>query len=233
MLALTNINVKLGSRNILQGVSATFLPGLHYIVGLNGSGKSTLLRCMAGLIPYSGLIELDGKELRQFSPRSLSKQIAVVHQLNQLAFRVQVFAFVLMGRYPYLSWLGAYHQEDREIAQAQLERLGIGALAARHLDEISGGELQKVFIARALCQDTPFLLLDEPAQSLDPLNKRQLYHLLETLASQGHTVICSTHDLEPVANPHASVWGIRQGQLVLHTTQGAGEARLMDEVFCP
>ena len=231
ILQLDNLSVRRRDSVILKDISVSFPKGLTYVVGLNGSGKTTLLKCLAQLIPYQGSIWLDKFPLHRLAPRDLARKLAVVPQHLNIPVRVRVYDFILMGRFPYLNWLGNYRADDHERVGAYLKSLDISTLADRYLDEISGGELQKVCIARALCQDTPVLLLDEPGQSLDPKNKIQLYRQLESLAQQGKTLICATHDLDPLENPEARIIGIREGVVKVNTVGGAIRPLLMEKVY--
>ncbi len=230
-LRLDKLSVSIRNRVILRDVSVSFPKGLSYLIGLNGCGKTTLLRCISQLLPYQGEIWLKDQPLKQFSPKMIARQLAVVPQHLNIPFKVKVYDFILMGRFPYLNWLGNYHSADHDSVNKSLAELQIEDLSGRNLDEISGGELQKVCIARALCQDTPVLLLDEPSQSLDPKNKAILYQQLEALGKSGKTLICVTHDLEPLENPDVQVIGLRAGEVVIQSTGGKIKSRLMEEVY--
>lgn len=230
-LRLDKLSVSIRNRVILRDVSVSFPKGLSYLVGLNGCGKTTLLRCISQLLPYQGDIWLEDQPLKQFSPKMLARQLAVVPQHLNIPFKVKVYDFVLMGRFPYLNWLGNYQSTDHDSVRKSLTELQIEDLSTRNLDEISGGELQKVCIARALSQDTPVLLLDEPSQSLDPKNKAILYQQLETLGKSGKTLICVTHDLEPLNNPDVQVIGLRAGEVIIQSKGGEIKNRLMEEVY--
>lgn len=219
-LKITDLELKIKGRDILRGVSLSFTDGLNYIAGLNGSGKTSLLHCISGRYEYKGAIRLDGADLDSLTPRERARRISLVPQRLQTAFRVDVFDFVLMGRYPYLDWMGSYTAADREAARGSLEKMGVAALSGRRLDEVSGGELQKVLIARALCQDAPFLLLDEPAQGLDPRNRAEAYALLRELSQSGKTVLCTTHDADAIRDGEARVLGLREGKLVWDSPGG-------------
>ncbi|MEM7371223.1 MAG: ABC transporter ATP-binding protein [Bacteroidota bacterium] len=214
-LLLENLTVVRKHRTVLTDVSIEFYPGLTYVLGLNGSGKSTLLHCLLKTIQFEGNISLNSRNIRNFSRIELAKQIAFVPQMQQLPGFMTVQEFVLMGRYPHLDSWGSYRTTDQQFVQHHLESLTIDHLKDRRVSQLSGGELQRVKLAKALCQDTPILLLDEPAQSLDPKAKEELAQLLTQLARDGILVVCVTHELAPVLDPQVRVLGLRGGRLVL------------------
>lgn len=222
-LELKNVHVKYGKRNVLRDVSLSFWHPLTYLIGLNGSGKTTLLRAILGQVMYEGRILLEGADLRTLPAKAKAQRIAVVDQQFSVPFQLSVTDYVLMGRYPHLGFMAGYQARDREIAAAQLTRLGLTEFADRNLDELSGGELQKVRIARALCQEAAFLLLDEPAQNLDPKNKDMVYALLEQLASEGVFILCSSHDDRPMLHAQARLLGLKDGEVVYDEMGGKGE----------
>jgi iron complex transport system ATP-binding protein len=231
-LVVKQLSVNASSGNILNDISAFFSGGLHYIVGLNGSGKSTFLKCLNQSIDFEGDILIDDVSVRQISTKELAKKIAFVPQHLALNFPISVAEFVLSGRFPYLSWLGNYIKEDKELVMSNLERLKILHLQNRKTQTLSGGELQKVYIARALTQATPLILLDEPAQSLDPLNKAFLYDLLWELVAEGKHILCTTHDLEAISQPKAQIWGMKKGQFALQMQGGEGlKAVLFEKIY--
>lgn len=230
-IRLESLKVQREKREILHGISATFSPGLTYLLGLNGSGKTSLLHSLARLLPFEGKVWLDEQLLTHLPRNKVARCISMVQQQSRLSFPLSVYDFVLMGRFPYLNWLGAFAQSDREIAETYLELLQLTALSQRSIQRISGGEWQRVLIARALCQETPCLLLDEPAQSLDPLHKQQLYRLLEQLAAGGKTIVCATHDLEQLAHSQARVVGLKAGRLLLDLHTGMPREELISQVY--
>lgn len=215
----------MGKRNILRDVSLSLSGGLVFLMGLNGSGKTTLLRAISGELPYRGLVKVGDRDLGEMKSRERARCLAMVHQRPNMPFQLKVAEFVLMGRFPYLGLLGAYSSEDRKLSRREMERLGVDRFAERRLDEISGGELQKVLIARALTQDAPWLLLDEPAQQLDPKNRRMLYALLRDLVKDGKKILCTTHDREALEGGDCRVIGLREGNVVMDE---AGEVEWKD-----
>jgi len=154
-ITLENVQVVLGDNEILRGVSLAFQKGLNFVLGLNGSGKTTLIRCLGKSVPYQGNIWIDGRNLSSLSHQEFARTISIVHQNWSLPFRITVQDFVLMGRFPYLNWLGAYTEADRKIALQQMELLQIAHLKDRYLDQVSGGERQRVFLSRSMVQDCP------------------------------------------------------------------------------
>lgn len=167
------------------------------IAGPNGVGKTTLLNLLsASLKAQSGSMTIDGKDIRSFSAAMLARKIAVVRQEFIPPFGFSVIQTVLMARTPYYNRLGFETPADREIAANALKATDIADLAGRQLAQISGGERQRVFIARALAQKTPILLLDEPTSFLDLRHQVKIYDLLKKMQiEEKKTVIAITHDI--------------------------------------
>lgn len=212
-LVIKNLFVNYDNRDILSDVSISFNKGLNYLIGLNGCGKTSFLNSIVGLVKYRGEISWNAQELSALSARERAQRIALLTQRLQLPFRTQVFDFVLMGRFPYLNWLGNYDHSDREAAEQALEKMDLQDFRHRSMNELSGGEFQRANLARALCQNSPVLLLDEPAQSLDPRSKTFLYDLLEKLA-EDHLLICVTHDLDYLREKNTRIVGLHEGQVI-------------------
>ncbi len=205
-----------GSRDVLEDISLEVHPGtVNGILGPNGAGKSTLLHLILGLYPpRRGEIRVSGRPLTAHSRRSLSRQIALVPQGEHIPFEFRVLEYVLLGRTPHLDFLQMPGSEDVRAAQEALERLGIAELADRRVSALSGGEHQLVLIARAVAQETPILLLDEPTAHLDLANKRRILVLLRDLARQGTTVLFTTHDPETALAVADTCILIRAGRIL-------------------
>lgn len=171
------------------------------ILGPNASGKSTLLRLAAGVIaPLSGRIEIDGVNLSDLDLRTRAQRIALVQQESELLFPLRVWEFVLQGRYPYGRRLRFESAKDSLLAGNALSQVGADALAGRWMNELSGGEKQRVILARALAQEPALLLLDEPTQHLDVGGKVELLRRLRKLADEHrYTVLVVTHELNLAA----------------------------------
>ncbi|MBQ8400855.1 MAG: ABC transporter ATP-binding protein [Clostridia bacterium] len=195
MLIFDHVSVSYGKNTVLRDVCFSLHPGrITVLLGKNGIGKSTLLRCLSGLQTYTGSILLAGEDLRTLSARERAKRIGILPQLlPQTAFSCRTL--VSLGRNPYTNASGRLSAADREQVERAMERAGVSALADRNADTLSGGEKQRVFLAMLLAQDTPVLLLDEPASFLDTDARRRLFSVLRSLADDGRTVLAVLHDL--------------------------------------
>jgi len=167
------------------------------LLGPNGSGKTTLLRCLLGrLRPQSGTILLDGRPVGQYRPRGLARMLAYVPQLPESAFAFSVEEIVLLGRLAHTGAMGLASQKDLEVARAAMEMTQVLAFADRSLEELSGGEAQRVMIARALAQQPSVILLDEPTSHLDIRNQVTIYRMMGRLAHDWQmAVVCVSHDV--------------------------------------
>ncbi|MDR2885897.1 MAG: ABC transporter ATP-binding protein [Rikenellaceae bacterium] len=167
------------------------------LVGRNGTGKSTLLRTIAGLMkPLAGEISIDGKPLQSLDPRRVAAMISFVSTDEVRVTNLRVQDVVGLGRAPYTNWIGRLTAGDRTHVERALSLVGMSDFAAKGMDTLSDGERQRVMIARALAQDTPIILLDEPTAFLDLPNRYEICLLLRDLAHrQGKSIIFSTHDL--------------------------------------
>lgn len=196
MLEIQNLTAGYGSTPILHDLSFQVHSGqLTALIGPNGCGKSTLLRALAGQIPpMQGTIALDGENLSRLSPAQRAQKIAYLPQSRSVP-DMTVAQLVLHGRFPYLSYPRRYRQEDHAAARQAMAQMGIEHLADLPLSQLSGGTRQKCYIALALCQDSPVLLLDEPLSFLDLSHQLELMQLCRDLARLGKTVILVLHDL--------------------------------------
>lgn len=167
------------------------------ILGPNGAGKTTLLHLILGLLkPHSGQVQIEGRPQASYNRAELSQRIGLVLQAEHTPFNFSVFEYVLLGRTPYLGMLNLPSEQDYQLARQSLDALALGPLTHRPITELSGGERQMVMLARAIAQQTPILLLDEPTAHLDLSNKGRFLQMLRTLAGQGVTIIFTTHEPE-------------------------------------
>jgi iron complex transport system ATP-binding protein len=190
-----------GQRRALAGVELALERGeLVCVIGPNGSGKSTLLRLCAGLLePSAGAVELDGRAVAGLEPRERARRIAFVPQALRALPDLDARGFVLGGRYAHQTvWAGILAREtraDREAVERALAEADALDLAARRLDELSLGQLQRIRVARALAQEAPLFLFDEPTAALDPEHQVRLFLLIERLVAGGRTALVATHEL--------------------------------------
>lgn len=196
MLEIKNLRAGYAGTEVLHDVSLSAPAGaITVIVGPNGSGKSTLLKAVAGILePTAGTISLDGQDLRSLPPRALARQAAFLSQSRQIP-QITVERLVLHGRFPYLTYPRRYRREDHDIARRAMETMGIADLSERYLDTLSGGQRQKVYIAMALAQDTPVVVMDEPTTYLDIAHQFRMMEQARLLAERGKTVVLVLHDI--------------------------------------
>ena len=189
------IRFSYNGKDVLKNISGTFQKGkFSAVVGPNGSGKSTFLKCLDRLLkPKEGSILIDGKSLDQYPGRDLAKKIGFVQQSAQSVFANTVFNTVLLGRKPYMNWRPG--SNDEKITEDILKEFHLESLAMRSIDEISGGERQRVYIARAMAQQPEILLLDEPTSNLDIKYQFEIMELLKKVCRKEVTVIMAIHDL--------------------------------------
>jgi ABC-type cobalamin/Fe3+-siderophores transport system ATPase subunit len=202
---------------VLRGVDLVAEEGkLVSILGPNGSGKTTLLRCLLGqLKPAGGTIMLDGRELRKHSARGLARLMAYVPQFPQSAFAFTTREIVLMGRFAHTGLMGLASRHDLAVAEQAMAMTDTQAFADRTLDELSGGEAQRVMIARALAQQPSVLLLDEPTSHLDIKNQLAIHGMMQRVAHDWPmAVVCVSHDINLAARFSDELVLMRDGQVV-------------------
>lgn len=190
---------KKGKNVIASDISISLNSGnLVALIGANGVGKSTLLRTLTGIQkPLSGNIILNGKAISNYNSMELAQQLSIVLTENLPPNNLTVFELVALGRQPYTNWIGKLSPEDISKVNEALELTQISFLSQKKHFEISDGQLQKVLVARALAQDTPLIILDEPTTHLDLLHKVSLLKLLKKLAIETNkAILFSTHDLD-------------------------------------
>ena len=204
------------------------------ILGPNASGKSTLLGLLAGMhAPLAGRISLDGTEISKLDPRVRAQKIALVQQESELLFPLRVWEYVLQGRYPYGRRLRFESEEDCLMAGNALAQVGADAFRDRWMDQLSGGEKQRVILARALAQQPLLLLLDEPTQHLDIGGKVELLRRLRKLTSERrYTVLVVTHELNLAAEFSDRIVLLHKGKcLRAGTPEEVYDRATLEEVF--
>ncbi|MFZ0132699.1 MAG: ABC transporter ATP-binding protein [Desulfobacterales bacterium] len=201
-VAIDTLSHTFGSHAVLKGLSFSITAGDFFIIiGPNGSGKTTLMKLMAGVLKTkAGRIRIFDRDIRSFSYKSLARRIAYVPQRLEVGFPFTVEEAVLMGRAPHQNVLGIPQDQDIETAYQAMAITEVSHLAGRKLDQLSGGEQQRVFIARALCQEPEIILLDEPTASLDLSHQVRVMDLMEKLKTEKQvTVVMVSHDVNLAA----------------------------------
>ena len=196
-IELTDVTVVLGGQPVVDGIEAAVALGEWVaLIGPNGAGKTTLLRAIARLVPFAGSIALEGRDTEELHRAELSRLLAVVPQEPSTPPWMTVAEYVLLGRTPHLGTLAKEGKRDRDAAARALERLDLLEYRERRLGTLSGGEKQRVVVARALAQEARIVLLDEPTASLDIGHQQQALELLDALRGESElTLVAAMHDL--------------------------------------
>lgn len=201
MIDIDSISVSFDDHTVLEDVSLSVDEGTFIgLIGPNGAGKTTMLRTISGVIdPESGTVTINGTEVHSLSSKATSRLVSVVPQNTSLSFAFDVRHIVEMGRTPHRSRFGSPTKSDERVVDRALERTRTERFEDRTIDEVSGGERQRVLLARALAQDTPVMLLDEPTASLDINHQLDTLEIVSELVEDGKTVIAAIHDLDLAA----------------------------------
>lgn len=217
-ISLDRAGVRIGGHWLVRNVSMQVSPNrITALVGPNGSGKSTVLRLLAGLWrPSEGQVSVDGSDMASLGRRSLARRVAFVPQNPRIDLPFTVRHIVAMGRHPHLGRFESPGKRDLEAVEAALDRVDVQRLAGRPVNELSGGEFQRVIIARSLATEADVILLDEPTSNLDLDHSLETLELLRRLATDGKGVAVALHDLNAVARwaDHAAL--LDRGRLRLH-----------------
>ena len=214
------------SAPVLSGIDLSFPPqSRSAIIGANGCGKSTLLRLLAGILkPQKGSVELYGKNVTSYKRRDLAKHIAFMKQNPEIPFDFTVEELVFCGRFPHND---SSAEHSKKVVEAALTDSGAAGFASRRLNTLSGGEIQKAFLALALAQETEILLLDEPASALDPAAEIELFSLLDNLQQKRSlTVIFVSHNLNRALRKSDFVIGLKHGRVLFRTTPEEAERQI-------
>lgn len=236
MLKIQSLSVNYGPRRILHSVSLNVQSGeVLALIGPNGAGKSTLIRAVSGVIPIAnGKIRTNGDDFASLSTLQRARYIATVPQAVSMPPAYTVWETVLFGRTPYLGFLGQLSGKDEEIARQSLARVSALPLADRRVGELSGGEQQRVLLARALCQSTPILLLDEPTAHLDLQYQVSLLELVHELAHKDQlAVLVALHDLNLAAHYADRVALMVAGSIkAIGKPQEVLQPQLIEDAYC-
>lgn len=230
MIELHNLTVGYGTKAVLSDINQVLKAGqLVCLLGSNGVGKSTILRTLAGFLqPLAGKVLLDGKDLSSLSLSQRSKTVSIVLTERVEVPYMKVADLVGMGRSPYTGFFGKLTKEDRQIVGEAIEMVGITSLAERTIDTLSDGERQKAMLAKALAQQTPIILLDEPTAFLDFHAKLSTLRLMQKLAHETNKIILmSTHDVEMALRLSDLLWIVQDGKIQTGTTASLTESGIL------
>ncbi len=217
MIEVKQLNYTIGEKHILKNINFQIEKGKIYgILGNNGSGKSTLLKALSKINPIkNGKIFINQKDINLYSSKQLAQTIALVPQQTNLMFDFSALQIALMGRIPYQKPLYSDSKEDLEIVKQSMQRTNTWHLRNMNAKNLSGGEFQRLIIARALSQQTPILLLDEPVSSLDIRHQFDIMELLKQINKESQTtILIIIHDLNLAMRYCDEVLLLNQGELV-------------------
>ncbi len=234
ILETKKLNIGYKGRELIKDLNLSLKKGeITTLIGKNGVGKSTLLRTLLNeTLKLSGDVFVHGKNLEQYSAVDKSKIFSLVMSSQVSSLNLTVYDVVSMGRIPYLNWLGKMSKEDKKEVNNSIVLLGLESMKHRFINELSDGERQKVMIAKALCQNTEILILDEPTAYLDLSNRIAFFRLIKKLAQEFNKVILlSTHELEMAMQFSDQVWLINQQKVSGSTSKELITKGLLQKVF--
>lgn len=235
VLDVQGLSYQIGATPILRDVSFSMAPGEYVsVIGPNGAGKTTLLKCLNRILAGAqGSITVRGRPLGACSQAQLAQEMAYVPQAEGRHFDFTVFEFVLMGRFPYLSPFSSIKPEDTDVVWDALDTTGMREFAERIHGTLSGGERQKVFIAAAIAQRAPLLLLDEATTFLDPYHEQEILEIIHRIhLQQGVAVLSVTHDINSAILTSDRVLALREGRIVFAgATTELMEPGILETVF--
>lgn len=222
LLSVDDLHVTLDENEILSSVDFDIEAGTWVgLLGPNGSGKTTLLRAIGAHIPFDGEISLDGRSVDTWGPQERARRLAFVRQAPSLTFDFTVEELVLLGRAPHRGWLQQYRTDDRQLVRQALSMVDLEGFAGRSVLSLSGGEMQRVFLAQALVQESDLLLLDEPTSHLDVHYQFTFMEQVQALVERGRTVLAVFHDLELAARYADRLLVLDRGALVSRGAPGS------------
>jgi len=236
MLRLENVSAGYGGQHVLHDVSFTLAPGKRLaLIGPNGCGKTTLLRAIAGVLSYTGAIAIDGRPVGRMKRRELAREIAMLSQISEVSFAYSVYDTVMMGRYAHATGglLALPSEEDRAKVLACLEAVDLLSLRERPITTLSGGQLQRVFLARVLAQEPQIILLDEPTNHLDLRYQVELMEHLQTWATREQRILIGAlHDVNLGLHFCDKALVLQSGRIrAFGATDAVLTAKLLEELY--
>lgn len=218
MIEVRNINKSYGNKKVLEDVSFKIEEGkITSFIGPNGAGKSTILSIISRLMDSdSGEVIIDGKEIKSWDSKELSKKLSILKQSNNLNIRLTIRELVSFGRFPYCE--GKLKEDDERLVDEALNYMKLIDIQDKYLDELSGGQRQRAYIAMIIAQDTDYILLDEPLNNLDMKHSAEMMKLLREMVNDlGKTIIIVIHDINFASCYSDTIVALKDGKLVNHT----------------
>lgn len=216
ILSVEKLGVVMQDKVILQDCSFETEAGKFIgIIGPNGSGKTTFLKAVRGLIPYtSGRVYLYGQDIAGMKEKAIARKLAYMQQSVEVRFGYTAEEIVMTARYPYLKWWQNEGSSDKELVERAMRFAGVWHLRKSRINEVSGGERQRIFLAKALAQETDILFLDEPTAALDLVYADEIFRYCSTLCRNGKTIVLVVHDLEMAAKFCDRLLLFSKGQII-------------------
>lgn len=231
MIELKDIYFSYNHSPVIRGISHRFEKGsFSAILGPNGSGKTTLIRLINHILkPQKGEINIAGEDIKELSIRDIARKIAYVPQFQNTVFPATVFDTILLGRNPYIRWKPV--TDDKLITSEIIEKLHLKDVALKNINHLSGGQRQKVFIARALAQQPSIILLDEPTANLDIRHQYEVLELLVNLSRTGITIVMAIHDLNQALRYCPEFLILDDGRIVARGGNEVFSEELIEKVY--
>lgn len=202
------------TRKVLDDLSASFNSGrIIALIGKNGSGKSTLLDCLLGVNEYIGSILINNQDIKTMSDKEYARLASFIPQSVQINIDYSIRDFISFGRNPHLKLGLSLSEEDYRKVKENAEKCGITELLDKDINKVSGGERQLAFIARALTQETPIIIMDEPTASLDFGNQQKLFRIMNSLVKEGKTILFTTHNPNHLVNLDCDIFAMSNAKL--------------------
>ena len=215
---------------VLDNVSVDFSNGrIIALIGKNGSGKSTFLDCLLGIHSYTGEIKIEDKNIKELSDKAYARLISFIPQSVQINIGYSIRDFISFGRNPHLNLLQTLSEEDYLKVEENAKKCGIEELLDKDINKVSGGERQLAFIARALVQETPIIIMDEPTASLDFGNQQRLFKIMTNLVIEGKTIIFTTHNPNHLVNLDCDIFAVKEKNIYKLEKFGKDAVK---EIYC-